>query len=451
MKIRGVKKNSPAAALGIQKGGEILSLGGHIMTDILDYEFYDASEAFSLAVKTEAGEIKEYEVKKEWDEPFGLSLVGDGIKLKTCRNKCIFCFVDQQPKDYALRPTLRIKDDDYRHSFLYGTYVTLTNLTDFDIARIKRIRLSPLYVSVHTTDEPLRRKMLGLPCVSVGASQPRSVLSLIKEFYEAGIGLHAQIVYCPGFNEDIEGSTRELAPYCESLAIVPVGLTKYQNPMCRAVTKSDAERVIALIEKMQSEFLKQKGTRFVWAADELYLKAEEEFPALETYEDYPQIENGVGLFSKFNEDFEYGLEATKGGSRNAAKKKAASKSNRSPVISMATGVSAYPFIRDKAQILSQKLGLTIHVYPVENHFFGSSVTVAGLLTGGDLVRELKNKPLGEKLLLPSVMFREGGEEFLDNMTLSELSKELNITVEKTLSDGESFVYAVAGIKKEELI
>jgi len=505
MRICGVDKNSVGRSLGLKPGDVVLAFDGFQAEDILDYEFYDAAESFTLKVRAKNGE-REFLVEKDSEETLGLSFEGDGIQIKTCRNRCIFCFVDQLPPDNpdaALRQTLRVKDDDYRLSFLNGTYITLTNLTDSDIARIKRLKLSPLYVSVHTTDEPLRRKMLGV-------TKSRPVFPLIQELHGAGIRLHTQTVYCPGYNEDIEKTARELFPYCESLAVVPAGLTQFQNPGLRAVTKADARKMIALVEKLQPEFLTQKDTRFVWAADEFYLKADIALPKPETYENYPQIENGVGLFAKFDEDFAYGLQQAKrknkrrDGSKitnyklQIANTDVVSASNINPneavgvdlqidpkkteidgsickstpteplpashpsqpnhppteaphsslliphstlSISFATGVSAYPFIQQKAQILSDAFGLQIHVYPVENRFFGSSVTVAGLLTGGDIARELKGKPLGERLLLPSVMFREGGDEFLDNMTLSELSAILGVSIEKIPADGESFVLA----------
>ncbi|MCL2797468.1 MAG: DUF512 domain-containing protein [Firmicutes bacterium] len=494
MRIKSVDKYSVGASLGLKPGDEIFAFDGYLFEDILDYEFYDAAEKFTMSIrKRQMGTgafDKTFQVIKAPEETLGLSFDGDGIKLKACRNRCIFCFVDQLPPDKSLRRTLRIKDDDYRHSFLSGTYITLTNLSQSDFARIKRLKFSPLYVSVHTTDEALRRKMLGISkrCHGVGltdsgiggknterslsaVSQPdpvtAPVLSLLKELHGAGIRLHAQIVYCPGVNEDIEKSARELFPFCESLAVVPVGLTRYQNPDLRAVSREDAQKIIDLTEKLQTEFLAERDTRFVWAADEFYLKAGVELPGSEPYEDYPQIENGVGLLAKFDEDFAYGLEEMKRNAKNVGRKQIANyklkitdsdeapneKSSAIPhssfliprSVSLATGVSAYPFIKQKAQILSEKFNVQIYVYAIENRFFGPSVTVAGLLTGSDLASGLKGKPLGEVLLLPSVMFRSGSEEFLDNMTLSGLSEILGVPIQKIPPNGESFVLSVAKI------
>lgn len=418
MKIVGVEKGSVGESLGLKPGDEIFAMGGYPLEDILDYEFYDASENFSIDLGFGDEKPRVIPVKKKSSRSLGLTFSDDGLKLKTCRNRCMFCFVDQLPKNPDLRKTLRVKDDDYRYSFLYGAYVTLTNLTEADLARIKRIRLSPLYISVHTTNEDLRQKMLG-----VCGAPP--VLPLIRELSEAKIKIHAQIVYCPGLNEDLEKTANDLAPYVQSLAVVPVGLTKFQNPDLRAVSKTEASDIISLTKTLQEGFLKTKGTRFVWASDEFFIKAGAGFPEPETYEYYPQIENGVGLFAQFNQDFAYALDGIK-------------RSKKKKTVSVATGESAYAFICEKAKILAEKSGVQIDVYKVENHFFGPSVTVAGLLSGGDILRELTKKPLGEKLLLPDVMFREGGEEFLDGMTLLELSGQLGVPVEKIPSDGGSF-------------
>ncbi|MCL2062338.1 MAG: DUF512 domain-containing protein [Firmicutes bacterium] len=425
MVISGVKKKSIAEQMGIKAGDSLISLGGFPVTDILDYQFYDAANCVEMQIRTKSGQLKSFKPNKAEGESLGLSFKDDYITLKNCCNNCIFCFVSQMPPDTALRPSLRVKDDDYRFSFLNGTYITGTNLTDFCIARIKRLRLSPLYLSVHTVCDGLRRKMLRNP-------EAPSILPLIKQLFDAGIQLHTQIVYCPDYNEDIEVSARALAPYCQSLAVVPVGLTRYCNPEVRAVTKADAERILSLTERLQNDFLAEKGTRFVWVADEFYLLAEKE-PVLteEFYEGYPQIENGVGLTARFEADLSYALSSIK------RKKNAPQKS-----VSVATGVAAYPFIQKAAERVAQKFGSEVLVHRVENRFFGSSVTVAGLLTGSDLAYALKEKPLQDKLLLPSVMFREGGEEFLDNMTRAELSRILGVSIHIIPSDGESFVRGI---------
>ncbi len=418
MRISGVDKNSIGEELGLKAGDEVVSFDGYKAVDILDYEFYDSSENFTLGVKRGEEETL-FDIEKDPDESLGLEFDRE-IPIRECKNNCIFCFVHQLPENEPLRDTLRVRDDDYRHSFISGNYVTLTNLSDFDVERIIRLKLSPLYVSVHTVDDDLRNVMLGI-------KRSRPILPLLKKFYDAGIVLHTQIVYCPGINEDLERSITELSEICATLAIVPVGLTKNANPRLRPVNRSEAERVIALTEKYQDKLLKEKGTRFVWASDEFYIKAERPVPGGETYEDYPQIENGVGLLAKFEEDFAFALKTAK-----KCKNK----------VSVATGVSAYGFIKSHAEILNEKLGCDIRVYKIENSFFGSTVTVAGLVVGRDIYGTLKGKDLGERLIIPSVMLREFRDVFLDNMTVKELGEKLNVKITVADSTGDGFVYAV---------
>ena len=422
MRILGVDKNSIGEELGLKEGDEIVSFDGYKAVDILDYEFYDSSESFTLGVKRGEEETV-YEIEKEPFETLGLEFDRE-IKIRSCRNNCIFCFVGQLPKDENLRDTLRVKDDDYRHSFISGNYVTLTNLSDFDVERIIRLKLSPLYVSVHTVDDCLRNRMLGI-------RESRPLLPLLKRFYDAGIVLHTQIVYCPGINEDLEQSVIKLSEICSTLAIVPVGLTKDANPMLRPVSKSEAEKVIALTEKYQAKLIETKGTRFVWASDEFYVKADKPVPSGEIYEDYPQIENGVGLLAKFEEDFAYAL-------KTAEKHKCR--------VSMATGESAYEFIKAHADILNEKLGCEITVYKVENEFFGKTVTVAGLVVGRDIYKTLQGKDLGQRLIIPSTMLREFHDVFLDNMTVNELSRKLGVKITVADATGDGFVAAITEYK-----
>ncbi len=418
MRILGVEKNSIGEELGLKAGDEVVSFDGYKAVDILDYEFYDGSEQFSLGVKRGEEETL-YEIEKDADETLGLEFDRE-IPIRGCKNNCIFCFVHQLPKEETLRDTLRVQDDDYRHSFISGNYVTLTNLSDFDVERIVRLKLSPLYISVHTVDDGLRNEMLGI-------KRSRPILPLLKRFHDAGIVLHTQIVYCPEVNEDLERSITELSEICATLAIVPVGLTKNANPRLRPVNKAEAEKVIALVEKYQKKLLGENGSRFVWASDEFYVKAGIPVPGGETYEDYPQLENGVGLLAKFEEDFAYAL-------GNAAKCKRK--------LSVATGVSAYEFIKAHAEILNKKLGCDITVYQIENRFFGDTVTVAGLIVGRDIYETLKDKDLGERLIIPSVMLREFQDVFLDNMTVSRLEEKLNVKITVADSSGDGFVYAI---------
>ena len=422
MRVLGVEKNSIGEELGIKAGDEIVSFDGYKAVDILDYEFYDDAENFTLEVRRGKRETV-YEIEKEPFETLGLEFDRE-IKIRGCRNNCIFCFVRQLPSGENLRDTLRVRDDDYRHSFISGNYVTLTNLSDFDVERIIRLKLSPLYVSVHTVDDKLRNEMLGI-------KDSRPILPLLKKFYDAGITLHTQIVYCPTVNEDLEQSIIKLSEFCATLAIVPVGLTKNANPNLRPVSGSEAEKVIELTEKYQRKLLAEKGTRFVWAADEFYVKAGKAVPNGETYEDYPQIENGVGLLAKFEEDFAYALET-------------AEKCNGK--LSVATGESAYDFIKEHSLILNEKLGCEITVHKIKNEFFGDTVTVAGLVVGRDIYNALSSKDLGERLIIPSVMLREFHDVFLDNMTVSELERKLNVKITVADSSGYGFVAAVTDCK-----
>ncbi|MCL2256460.1 MAG: radical SAM protein, partial [Firmicutes bacterium] len=252
MKISRVLKNSIACELGIKSGSQVLAFDGHEMVDLFDYDFYNGEEEFVLTIK-EGSEVVDYEIEKDFDEDLGLEFE-DTFKIRQCKNKCIFCFVDQLPKDGRVRETLKIKDDDYRHSVIYSNFITMTNMTDEDFDRIARLNLSPLYISVHTTDDEVRQMMMG-------RKYDDSINERLEFLAEEGIEVHAQIVYCPFVNEDLEDSIEDLAETCASLAIVPVGLTKNSNPNLKPVTREIAENVIKLVEKKQKHFLELYGTR----------------------------------------------------------------------------------------------------------------------------------------------------------------------------------------------
>lgn len=414
MKILAVQQGSVCAELGIRPGDELLALDGHKVVDILDYEFYLSAEHFTMTV-ARSREITEYEVEKYEDEDLGLEFDRE-IEPRTCKNHCLFCFVDQLPKQ-DLRATLRIKDDDYRHSFISGNYITMTNMSDADIERVIRLRLSPLYVSIHSTDETVRRKLLGVKRSPV-------LLEQVKRLHAGGIRLHGQIVYCPGINDDYERTALDAAPYFDSLAIVPVGLTRDRNPQLVPVTADCARQVVARVTDLQARFLREKGTRFVFAADEFYTKADLDVPPYESYEDFPQIENGVGLIAQFIRDFEDGMADFTGTPGRC---------------SIATGESAARLIRRCADRLTAKFGGEIRVFAIRNDFFGDTVTVAGLVTGGDIYKQLKGKDLGERLIVPSVMLREFKDVFLDDMRVSELADKLGVPVQPIPAGGYDFV------------
>lgn len=430
MKILKVDKNSIADELSIKAGDELIGFDGHIAEDILDYEYYCSKENFIMTVNC-GGEEIDFEIEKYTDEEIGLDFSRE-IPVKSCKNNCIFCFVAQLPKSETLRKTLKVRDDDYRHSFISGNYVTLTNVSDDEIERIIRLKLSPLYVSVHSTNASMRNKLLGVK------SSPNIMVQLNK-LKSAGIDVHTQIVYCPGFNDDVEDSVKDLCVVAKSLAIVPVGLTRGHNPVLRAVSKSDAEKIVDIVEKFQPLMLSKTGTRFVFAADEFYIKADRPVPPAENYEDFSQIENGIGLIAAFKSDFDYAISQID--FKNA-------KDIVIGEVSIATGKSAFKLIKEHADKLTSLFGGKIRVYQVENDFFGETVTVAGLIVGRDILNRLKGEPLGEKLVLPRTMLREFGDVFLDNMTVSELSGKLGVPVQISAADGEGFVKALLNLTED---
>lgn len=435
MKVYGVEKNSIAEELGIEKGDDIVKINGYPFVDVLDYEYCESQAEFTMTVKAADGFTCELYIEKEPYETIGLDFADSGIDMIQCRNNCLFCFVNQLPKGRNLRETLSVKDDDYRHSFISGTYITLTNLSEQEIERIIRLKLSPLYVSVHSTDEKERLKLLGI-------KRARPIMETLQRLSDAGIILHTQIVYCPTINEDIEQYIDELLQLAHTLAIVPVGLTDFANPMLSCCNSDNAKRVIDIVEKKQAECLAARGSRFVWCSDEFYVLAGRKVPLASCYEGFGQIENGVGLLAKFNEDFDYAIEMIDEKHQNFTPK--------NEKIAIATGVSAYNFISGKAEILCKKYGIDVTVHRIENNFFGKTVTVAGLLTAQDIASGLVDKPQFDKLILPSVMLKEFGDMFLDNSTTDDLSKTLNKPVEIIQPDGESFVYGLLGLKRKDM-
>lgn len=424
MKILAVTKGGIAEELGIKPGCELVSFDGFPVIDVLDYDYYNSREFFTMSVR-DGDETVDYEVEKYDCEDLGLELSRE-IPVRSCRNNCVFCFVDQLPRE-ELRNTLRVKDDDYRHSFIFGNYVTLTNVSERELDRIIRIGLSPLYVSVHTSDYMLRNRLLGT-CGQRTAIP--DILSQLKKLHNGGIKVHAQIVYCPSLNDDIDKTISDIEKYTVSLAIVPVGLTRNCNPLIKKVDKESAGNVISIVEKWQKKLLPLRGTRYVFAADEFYLKAGCEIPSYEAYENFYQIENGIGLIAAFKHDFNSALNLYDSG--NIGK------------VSIATGESAYPLISECAKRLEEKFGGKINVYKIRNDFFGNSVTVAGLVVGRDIIKQLKNKPLGDKLILPRIMLRELGDVFLDGTTVPQLKKALGVSVEFIQPDGENFVKGLIG-------
>ncbi|MCF6095869.1 DUF512 domain-containing protein [Thermovorax subterraneus] len=433
--ISQVKRGSLAQKAGLQKGDEILQINGREIKDIIDYRFLIADEILNIRVKTKDGQERVLTIEKDFDEDLGIEFENpliDGIMR--CKNKCIFCFVDQMPK--GLRPSLYIKDDDYRLSILEGTYITLTNLQDKDLDRIVSMRLSPLYISVHATDGNVRKTMLRNKAAE-------KIMDHLKFLKENGVFFHTQIVLCPGVNDkDVLERTLEdlfsLYPTVQSIAVVPVGITKYRKGLypLRRFTQMEAQEITDRIEELQSENLKRFGTRLVFAADEFYEIAKKEFPPSEAYEDFPQWENGVGMVSLLRDQLTELM--------NAVPPSLPEKRR----VKIATGVSAFRFLEKVLSPLKRVENLEFEICPIRNDFFGESVTVAGLVTGRDLVDQLKKRLADEEhlchLLVPEVMLKDG-EVFLDGLSVQDVEQNLHVKVAVVKIDGKDFLEKILGI------
>ena len=426
--INYVREDSIAEDLGLLPGDEILSVNGHIIHDIVDWRFYINEEYTELSV-IKSGVPEIFEIEKDYDDDLGIEF--DDIifdRLKVCGANCMFCFERQLPK--GVRPSLKLRDDDYRLSFLNGNFITLANLKEEDIDRIIEQKLSPLYVSVHTTDEELREKIIG--------RKFPPFMELIKKLCKNGICLHTQVVACPGINDgekltETINTLSDLYPNVLSLAVVPVGLTQHREnlPKINPYTKEEAENVLKIIEEKQNIFRKTFGTTFVWASDEFYIKAGKPIPDNEYYEDYSQLENGVGLVRDFLTDAEDGI-----GILNSANIKTDKK------LTFITGKSFYPFLRS---VLDRIKNINTELIAIENRFFGNTVTVSGLMCGRDIRDQLKDKDLGDYVLIPEICLKDG-YLFLDDMTLKELEKELGVPVIK-----EADYFSVTAKRIEKLL
>jgi putative radical SAM enzyme (TIGR03279 family) len=429
LEIVGVEAGSIGEALELEPGDCLLAVNGQPVRDLLDYQLLAAGEELLLEVRKRDGELWDLEVEKERDDALGLQF--EHPEPTQCGNNCLFCFVHQLPR--GMRRTLYVKDEDYRFSYLYGSYVTLTNIGEAEIERIVAQRLSPLYVSVHATDDQLRARLLGRPAPPI--------LDLLRRLTAAGIEIHTQVVLCPGINDGAElaRTVEDLAvlrPGVLSLAVVPVGLTGYRQrlPQLRPPTAEEARAVLADLHRFQERFLAEGGSRFVFAADELYLKAGVGFPPLETYEELSQLENGVGMIPLFRAE--------------AAEALAEAAPLRVPAVSTFTGESASGDLERFTRQLSERTGTTIHLYPVRNEFFGGYVTVTGLLTGRDVLAQLRGRPLGRALLVPDVVLREGEEIFLDDLSLTDLERELGVAVRKVASTPWGLLEGLEALEEE---
>ncbi len=409
LRVESVESGSYAAELGLLAGDRLLSINNHEITDIVDYHLHIGSKRLFLAVLRQDDDLWELELVKEEHEDFGIQVAHP--QPRQCGNQCVFCFVHQLPK--GMRQTLYIKDEDYRFSYLYGSYITLTNLSEADLQRIIRDQLSPLYISVHATDHLLREKLLG--------TKVPEILPLLRRLVSAGIELHCQVVLCPGINDGaaLEQTIADLAdfyPQLASVAIVPVGLTQFRKklPQLKKVTADDAISSLSLIHKFQQEFLLRHETRFVFPADELYLLAGQQIPAYADYEDFPQIENGVGLIAQFQ--------------HQAAEVLLEAEVLELDKLTIITGVLFHDELVKFAEQFSLKTGVNLQVIAIENIFFGRDITVTGLVTGEDIVHQLKDLPLGDGLLIPDIMLKDGGELFLDDINIKKINDYLQVPV-----------------------
>ncbi len=452
-KIFTVEPGSIADALNIEPGDILVSMNGQFIEDVFDYHFLCSDEQITLLIRKPDGEEWELEIEKDYSQDIGIGFENGLMdEYRSCQNKCMFCFIDQMPP--GMRETLYFKDDDSRLSFLQGNYVTLTNLSDDDVERIIRYKLAPINISVHTTNPELRCRMLHNRFAG-------DALKRIRQFYEAGIEMNGQIVLCKGINDgaELQRTIEDLSkylPYMESVSVVPVGLTKYREGLypLEPFTKEDAKEVLRTIHSWQEKLYETHGTHFVHAGDEWYLLAEEAFPKEARYDGYPQLENGVGMMRLLQEEFEAALED---GREEQEKKllereKKAFKARgffrkkgplelvrrRERKISIATGKLAAPMLK-KLSSMFMVLYPDVHieVFVVENQFFGERITVSGLITGGDLAAQLCTEDLGEKLLLPCNMLRSGEQVFLDDLTVAELEKTLQVPIRIVKSDGQS--------------
>ena len=427
--ITRVLPGSIAEELKLEAGDTLLSISGMEIEDIFDYQFLMEDTYVEILIRKADGEEWVLEVDKDYDEDLGIEFENGLMdEYRSCKNKCMFCFIDQMPK--GMRDTLYFKDDDSRLSFLQGNYITLTNMKDKDIERIIRYHLAPINISVHTTNPELRCKMLHNRFAGEALKQ-------IDKLYAAEILMNGQIVLCKDVNdgEELERTIADLSrylPHMQSVSVVPVGLTKFREGLypLEPFDSEDAKKVLEIIHRWQDKLYVEHVNHFIHASDEWYIMAGYDVPQEERYDGYLQLENGVGMIRLFKNEFAEAL----------AEKQA---DDRVLNISMATGKLAYPYIKEAlTQVMEKFPQVKAHLYEITNEFFGENITVAGLLTGQDLIKQLKGQELGDVLLLPSAMFKSGEKVFLDDITLSELENALQVKVNIVKSSGQDFLSAV---------
>ena len=426
--IKSVDPGSIGDELGLEPGDQLLAIDGRRPEDIFDYEYYIQNESVEVLIRKADGEEWELDIENDYED-LGLTFEnGLMSEYRSCRNRCIFCFIDQMPK--GMRDTLYFKDDDSRLSFLQGNYITLTNMSQKDIDRIIRFKLAPINISVHTTNPGLRCKMLNNRFAG-------EALKNMDRLFEAGTPMNGQIVMCKNINDkaELERTIRDLSRYIpcmESVSVVPVGLSRFREGLypLEPITREDARETIDIVERWQEMLYKSHGTHFIHASDEFYILAGRPLPETERYDGFVQLENGVGMIRLMTDEVEEALARLEGDQEEEE-------------LSVATGLLAYDYLNGFLEKIREKFPRRrVYLYPVANRFFGEQITVAGLITGRDLIEQLRGKPLGSRLLLPSCMFRSGEEVFLDDVTRQEVKTALQVPVNIVKSSGQDFVNAV---------
>ena len=423
--IKYIEPYSIAEEAGLEIGDKLISINGHDFHDILEYRYLTAEYEVTLEVLKKDGTTEMITVENDYED-LGIEFAEGLIdEAQSCKNKCIFCFIDQLPK--GMRETVYFKDDDTRLSFLQGNYVTLTNMSDEEIDRLIKMRVSPINVSVHATEPELRCKMLNNRFAG-------KCYDIMKRFAENDIYMNCQIVLCPGINdgENLKRTLSDLGalfPNVNSISVVPVGLTRYRDGLypLTPFTKESSAETIRFVEEIQNEFLEKLGTRLVYLSDEFYVDAGIPVPDAESYEGFPQIEIGVGLIASMQEEFDSAMRLLKN-------------KKRSRHVSVATGEIAEGFIKGLAEKIEQLCeGVKVDVYPIKNNFFGGGVSVSGLVCGCDIIKQLKDKIKTDTLLIPHSMLRDDDNIFLDDTTVEDVEKALDVKIVPVLNDGYEFV------------